>query len=216
MQNFICGAADAVGAGHVSITGDHCSCDTYKRPVDPDKIVDRSCSCSGGAVALIGGSDGLFHIRPKLIEIANFCPELHTIQRHTGRHRLHGKICVALAIHYNGVCFILASNVPLDGVRILDCGQTDEISQFGVKFVQYLNNPVQIEIMKIGVGRSMNGINTHNCISLIYQQTKICPDVRNDFMNGVLHCKGQFFCNKVLRVSPCPALLGHGVIVAVV
>ena len=35
-------------------------------------------------------------------------------------------------------------------------------------------------------------------------------------MNGVLHCKGQLFGNKVLRVSPCPALLGHGVFVAVV
>ena len=167
-------------------------------------------------MALIVGSDGFFHIGPEFVEIANFCPKLRTVQRNTGRHRLHGKIGVTVAIHHNRVCLILADNVPLDGIRVLDCGQTDEISQFGVKFVHYLNNPVQIEIMKIGVWRSMNGIDTHNRISLIYKQTKICPDVRNDFMNGVLHCKRQFFCNEVLRVSSCPALLGHGVVVSVV
>ena len=216
MQDFICGTAHAVRAGHVGVTGDHCFSDTYKRPVDPDKIVDSSCSCRGRAVALIVGSEGLFYIRPKLIEIANFCPELHTIQRHTGRHRLHGKICVAMAIHYNGVCFILASNVPLDGVRILDCSQTDKVCQFGIKLIQHLNNPIKIEVMEIGVGRFVNGIDTHNSISLIYQQTEVCPNVRNDFMDSIFHCKGQLFCNKVLRVSPCPALLGHGVVVAVV
>ena len=162
MQNFICGAAHAVGSGYIGVTGYHCSSDTYQRPVDPHKIVDRSCSCSGGAVALIVGSDGLFYIRPKLIEIANFCPELHTIQRHTGRHRLHGKICVALAIHYNGVCFILASNVPLDGVRILDCSQTDKVCQFGIKLIQHLNNPIKIEVMEICVGRAVNRVYIHN------------------------------------------------------
>ena len=216
MQDFICGTAHAVRAGHVGVTGFHCSSDTYQRPVDPDKIVYSSIGCRGGAVFLIIGSDGFFHIGPELIEIANFCPKLRTVQRNTGRHRLHRQICVALAIHYNGVCFILASNVPLDGVRILDCSQTDKVCQFGIKLIQHLNDPIKIEVMEIGVGRFVNGIDTHNSISLIYQQTKVCPDVRNDFMNGILHCKGQLFGNKVLRVSPCPALLGHGVVIAVV
>ena len=120
MQDFICGAANAVRAGHVSITGDHCFCDTHKRPIDPDKIVDSSCSCRGGAVALIGGSNGLFDIGPKRIEVANFGPELGAIQRNTGRHRLHGKIGVAGAVHNNGVCLILAGNVPLNRVCVLD------------------------------------------------------------------------------------------------
>ena len=216
MQDFICGAAHAVGAGYIGVTGYHCSSDTYQRPVDPHKIVDSSCSCRGRAVALIVGSNGPFYIGPKFVEIAYFCPELGTVQRHTRRYRLHGKISVAAAVHNHGVCFILASNVPLDGVRILDCGQADEIRKFGVKFVQYLNNPIQIEIMEIGVGCSVNRIDIHNSISLIYQQTKVCPNVRNDFMNCIFHCKGQFFCNKVLGVSSCPALLGHGIFVAVV
>ena len=113
-------------------------------------------------MALIVGSNGLFHIGPKLIEIANFCPELDTVQRNTGRHRLHRQICVAVAVHNNGVCFVLAGDVPLDGVCILDRGQTDEICQFGIKLVQHLNNPIQIEVMEIGVGRFVNRIdNTH-------------------------------------------------------
>ena len=162
MQDFICGAAHAIGSGHVGITGDHCSSDTYKRPIDPDKIVDRSCSCRGRAVSLIVGSNGLFHIGPKLIEIANFCPELNTIQRNAGRHRLHRQICVAVAIHNNSVRLILAGDIPLDGVRILDRGQADEICQFGIKLVQHLNNPLQIKVMEIGVGRFVNRIdNTH-------------------------------------------------------
>ena len=165
VQDFICGAAHAVRAGYVGIAGDHCTGDTHQRPIDPHKIVDRSCSCRGGAVALIVGSDGLFHIGPKLVEIADFCPELHTIQRHTGRYRLHGKIGISVAVHDHGVCFILAGNVPLNGVRVLDRGQTDKICQFGVKFVQYLNNPIQIEIMEIGVGCSVNRIVSHNCVS---------------------------------------------------
>ena len=167
-------------------------------------------------MALIVGSNGLFYIRPKLIEIANFCPKLYTIQRHTGRHRLHGKICVALAIHYNSVCLVLAGDVPLNGVRIFDRCQTDKVCQFCIELVQHLDHPIQIEVMEIGVGRFVNGIDTHNSISLIYQQTEVCPNVRNDFMNSIFHCKGQLFGNKVLRVSPCPALLGHGVVVAVV
>ena len=161
MQNFICGAANAVGAGHVGITGDHCFSDTYKRPIDPDKIVDRSCSCRGCAVSLIVGSDGLFYIRPKFIEIANFGPELGTIQRNTGRHRLYGKIGVAVAVHNNGVCLILACDVPLNRVCVLDRGQADEIRQFGIEFVQRVHNPIKIEIMEIGVGCSVNRINIH-------------------------------------------------------
>ena len=214
MQDFICGTAHAVRAGHVGVTGDHGSSDTYQRPVDPYKIVDSSIGCRGGAVFLIIGSDGFFHIGPKFVEIADFCPELGTVQRHPRRYRLHGKICISVAVHDYGVCFILAGNVPLNGVRVLDCGQADEIRQFGIKLIQHLNDPIKIEVMEIGVGRFVNGIDTHNSISLIYQQTKVCPDVRNDFMNGILHCKGQLFGNKVLRVSPCPALLGHGVVVA--
>ena len=216
MQNFICGAAHAVGTGYIGITGYHCSSDTYQRPVGPDKIVDSSCSCRGRAMALIVGSNGFFHIGPEFVEIANFCPKLRPVQRNTGRHRPHRQICVSVAVHNHGVCFILASNVPLDGVRILDCSQTDKVCQFGIKLIQHLNNPIKIEVMEICVGRFVNGIDTHNSISLIYQQTKVCPDVRNDFINGILHCKGQLFGNKVLRVSPCPALLGHGVVVAVV
>ena len=201
MQDFICGAAHAVRAGHVGITGNHCLSDTYQRPVDPDKIVDSSIRCGGGAVPLIVGSDGFFHIGPEFVEIANFCPELGTIQRNTGGHRLHRQIRIAVTVHDDGICFVLTGDVPLDRVRVFDRGQTDEIRQFGVKLVQHFNNPIQIEIMEIGVGCSVNRIDTHNRISLIYQQTKVCPDVRNDFMNGIFHCERQFFCNKVLRVS---------------
>ena len=167
-------------------------------------------------MALIVGSDGFFHIGPQLIKIANFCPKLYTIQRNTRWHRLHGKIRVAAAVHYNSVCFVLACDVPLNGVRIFDRGQTDKVCQFGIKLIQHLNNPIKIKIMEIGVGCFVNRIDTHNSISLIYQQTEVCPNVRNDFMNSIFHCKGQLFGNKVLRVSPCPALLGHGVVVAVV
>ena len=135
MQNFICGAANAVRAGHVGITGNHCFCDTYKRSVYPDKIVDRSIGCRGGAVPLIVGSNGLFDTGPKCIEIANFSPELGTIQRNTGRHRLYGKIGVTVAVHNNGICLILACDVPLNRVCVLDCGQTDEIRQFGIELV---------------------------------------------------------------------------------
>ena len=113
-------------------------------------------------MAFIVGSNGLFNIGPKLIEIADFCPELYTVQRNTGRHRLHRQIRVAVAVHYNGVCFVLAGDVPLDGVCILDRGQPDKICQFGIKLVQHLNNPIQIEVMEIGVGRFVNRIdNTH-------------------------------------------------------
>ena len=124
---------------------------------------------------LIVGSNGFFHIGPKLVEIAYFGPELGTVQRNTGRHRLHGKIGVSLAVHYNGVCFILASNVPLDGVRILDCGQTDEIRQFGVEFVQLVHNPIKIEIMEIGVGRFVNRINIHKSHLLNIPANKNLP-----------------------------------------
>ena len=166
-------------------------------------------------MSLIVGGDGLFHIGPKFIEITDFCPKLGTVQRHTGGDRPHGQVCVAVAVHNNGVRFILVGNVPLNGVSILNRGQTDEVCQFGVKLVQHLNNPIQIEVMEIGVGRSVNRIDTHNRISLIYQQTKVCPDVRNDFMNGIFHCESQLFGNEVLRVPPCPALLGHGVFIGV-
>ena len=175
MQNFICGAANAVRAGHVSITGDHCSCDTYQRPIDPDKIVDRSIRCRGGAMPLIVGSNGLFDIGPKLVEIANFGPELGTVQRNTGRHRLYGKIGVAVAVHYNGICLILACDVPLDRVCILDCGQADEIRQFGVEFVQLVHNPIKIEIMEIGVGRFVNRINIHKSHLLNIPANKNLP-----------------------------------------
>ena len=216
MQDFICGAAHAVGAGHVSVTGNHCSSYTHQCPIDPDKIVDSSIRCGGGAVPLIVGGYGLFHIGPKLIEITYFCPKLCAVQRNTGRHRLHRQIRVAVAVYYNGVCLILAGNVPLNGVCILDCGQTDEIRQFGAEFVQRLHNPIHIEIMEISIGRSMNGIDTHNYISLINQQTEVCSDVRDDFMNGIFHCESQLFGNEVLRVSSCPSLLGHGVVIGIV
>ena len=190
MQDFICGAAHAVRAGHVGVAGGHCFCDAHQRPIDPYKIVDSSIGCGGGAVALIDGSNGPFHIGPKLIEIANFCPELGTVQRDTGRHRPHRQICVAIAVHNHGVCLILAGNVPLDGVCILDRGQTDEISQLGVKFVKHFDNPIKIEIMEVGVGCFVNRIDiTHYCISLIYQQTKVCSNVRDDFMNCIFHCE---------------------------
>ena len=124
---------------------------------------------------LIVGSNGFFHIGPKLVEIANFGPELGTVQRNTGRHRLYGKIGVALAIHYNGVCFILASNVPLNGVRILDCSQTDKVCQFGIKLIQHLNNPIKIEVMEIGVGRFVNRINIHKSHLLNIPANKNLP-----------------------------------------
>ena len=142
-------------------------------------------------MSLIVGSNCFFDIGPKRIEIANFGPELGTVQRNTGRHRLYRKIGVAVAVHNNGVCLVLAGDVPLDRVCILDCGQADEIRQFGVEFVQLVHNPIKIEIMEIGVGRSVDRIDTHiNYISLIYQQTKVGPDVRNDFMDCIFHCKG--------------------------
>ena len=84
---------------------------------------------------LIDGSNGLFDIGPKFIKIANFGPELSTVQRNTGRHRLHRQIGVALAIHNYGVCLVLAGNVPLNRVRVLDRGQADKICQFGIKLV---------------------------------------------------------------------------------
>ena len=113
-------------------------------------------------MALIVGSNGPFYIGPKLIEIANFCPELDTIQRNTGRHRLHGQIRVAVAVHNHGVCLVLAGDVPLEGVRILDCGQANEIRQFGIELVQRIHNPIKIEVMEISVGCFVNRIdNTH-------------------------------------------------------
>ena len=123
--------------------------------------------CGGGAVALIVGSNGPFHIGPKLIEIANFCPELGTVQRDTGWHRSHRQISVAIAIHNNGIRFILAGNVPLDGVCILDRGQTDEIRQSGVKFVKHFNNPIKIEIMEVGVGCFVNRIDDTHLLHLL-------------------------------------------------
>ena len=175
MQNFICGAANTVGAGYVCITGDHRSCDTHQRPVNPDKIVDGPINCGGRAVPFIYGSNGFFHIGPKLIEIAYFGPELGTVQRNTGRYRLHGKIGVAVAVHHNGISFVLAGDVPLEGIRILDRGQADEIRQFGIKFIQHLNNPIQIEIMKIGVGRSVNRVDTHKSYLLNIPANKSLP-----------------------------------------
>ena len=167
MQDFICGAAHAVRAGHVGVTGGHCFCDAHQRPIDPYKIVDSSIGCGGGAVAFIVGSNGPFHIGPKLIEIANFCPELCTVQRNTGGHRLHGKISVAIAIHNNGVCFVLICDVPQEGVCILDRGQTDEIRQFGVKFVKHFNNPIKIKIMEVGVGCFVNRIDDTHLLHLL-------------------------------------------------
>ena len=162
MQDFIRGAAHAVRAGHVGVTGGDCFCDAHQRPIDPHKIVDSSCSCCGGAVALIVWGNGFFHISPKLIEIADFCPELGTIKRDAGRHRLHGKISVAVAVYNYGVCFILVSDVPLDGVCVLDRGQADEIRQFGIELIQNINNPIKIEIMEICVGCFVNRIDdTH-------------------------------------------------------
>ena len=142
MQNFICGAARAVRAGDIRITGDHCSCDTYQSTADPYKIINGPVGSSGRAVALINGSNGFFHIGPKLIEIANFGPELDTIQRNTGRNWLHRHICVSVAVHNHGVRLILAGDAPLDWVCILDRGQADKIRQFGIKCVQLLHNPI--------------------------------------------------------------------------
>ena len=167
MQNFICGATHAVRAGHIGITGGHCSGDAHQRPVDPHKIVDGSIGCGGGAVALIVGSNGFFHIGPKLIKVADFCPKLDTIQRNTRGHRLHRQIGVAMAVYNHGVCLILAGDVPLDRVRVLDRGQADEIRQFGIKLVQHLNNPIQIEVMEIGVGRFVNRIDNIHLLHLL-------------------------------------------------
>ena len=116
-------------------------------------------------MALIVGSNGFFDIGPKLIKIANFCPELDTIQRNTRRHRLHRQICVAVAVHDHGVRLVLAGDVPLDGVCILDRGQADKICQFGIKLVQHLNNPIQIEVMEIGVGSFVNRIDNIHFIT---------------------------------------------------
>ena len=126
-------------------------------------------------MALIGGSNGLFDISPKRIEVANFCPELGAIQRNTGRHRLHGKIGVAGAVHNNGVCLILAGNVPLNRVCVLDRGQTDEIRQFGVEFVQLVHNPIKIEFMEIGVWCSVNRIDIHKSHLLNIPANKSLP-----------------------------------------
>ena len=93
-------------------------------------------------MALIVGSNGPFYIGPKLIEIAYFCPELDTIQRNAGGYRLYRQIRVAVDVHNNGVCLVLAGDVPLDWVCILDRGQADKISQFGIKLVQHLHNPI--------------------------------------------------------------------------
>ena len=110
----------------------------------------------------IYGSNGLFHIGPKLIKVADFCPKLDTIQRNTRGHRLHRQIRVPVAVHNHGVRLVLAGDVPLDRVRVLDRGQADKICQFGIKLVQHLNNPIQIQVMEIGVGRFVNRIdNTH-------------------------------------------------------
>ena len=126
-------------------------------------------------MALIDGSNGPFHIGPKLIEITNFCPKLCVIQRDTGGHRLYGKISVAAAVHDNGVCFVLAGDVPLNRVCVLDRGQADEIRQFGVEFVQLVHNPIQIEIMEIGVGRFVNRINIHKSHLLNIPANKNLP-----------------------------------------
>ena len=112
-------------------------------------------------MAFVDGSNGPFHIGPKLVEIADFCPELDTIKRNTGRHRLHRQICVAFAIHNYGVCFVLICNVPQYGIRVLDRCQADEIRQFGIELVQLLHNPIKVEIVEIGVGRFVNRVNIH-------------------------------------------------------
>ena len=124
---------------------------------------------------LIVGSNGFFHIGPKLVEIANFGPELGTVQRNTGRHRLHGKIGVAIAVHNNGVCLILACDVPLNRVCVLDRGQADEIRKFGIELVQLVHNPIKIEIMEIGVGRFVNRINIHKSHLLNIPANKSSP-----------------------------------------
>ena len=103
-----------------------------------------------------------FHIGPQLIKVPDFCPVFGAIKRNTGRHRLYGKVCVSVAIHYNRVSLILARDVPLNGVRVLDRGQTDEVRQFGIKFVQHLDNPIQIKIMQIGIWCSVNRFDIHN------------------------------------------------------
>ena len=124
---------------------------------------------------LIVGSNGLFDIGPKFIEIANFGPEFCTVQRYTGRHRLHRKIGVTVAVHNNGVCFILAGDVPLNRVCVLDRGQADEIRQFGIELVQLVHNPIKIEIMEIGVGRSVDRIDTHKLHLLNIPANKSTP-----------------------------------------
>ena len=126
-------------------------------------------------MALVVGSDGLFYIGPEFVKVTNFCPKLGAVQRHTGGDRPHGQVCIAVAIHDNGVRFILAGNVPLNGVRILNCGQADEVCQFGIKLVQYFHNPIQIEVMEIGVGRFVNGIDTHNWHLLNIPANKSLP-----------------------------------------
>ena len=72
-----------------------------------------------------------------------------------------------MAVHYNGVCFVLAGDVPLDWVCILDCGQANKICQFGIKLVQHLNNPIQIQVMEIGVGRFVNRIDDTHLFHLL-------------------------------------------------
>ena len=116
-------------------------------------------------MSLVVGSNSFFHIGPKCIEIADFGPVFGAVQRYTGRHRLYRQICVAVTVHNNGVRFVLAGDVPLDGVCIFDRGQTDEIRQFCVELIQYLNNPIQIEVMEIGVGRFVNRIDNIHFIA---------------------------------------------------
>ena len=52
-------------------------------------------------------------------------------------------------------------------------------------------------------------------ISLIYQQAKVCHDVRNDLMHCIFRCQSQLLGDQVLRVFAGPALFGHGVFVAI-
>ena len=126
-------------------------------------------------MSLIVGSNGFFDIGPKRIEIANFGPELCTVQRDTGWHRLYGKIGVTSAVHNNGICLVLAGDVPLNRGCVLDRGQADEIRQFGIELVQLVHNPIKIEIMEIGEGRSVNRIDTHKSHLLNIPANKSSP-----------------------------------------
>ena len=151
MQNLIGGAAHAVGPRHISVTGFHFSGNTYKGPINPNKVINGPCSCCGAAVALVDGSNSFFHICPKLVKIADFSPILCTVQRHTGRHRLHRQIRIAVTVYDNRICFILTCNIPQKWVCVLDSGQANKVGQPGIEVVQRFNYPVKIEVMKIGV-----------------------------------------------------------------